>query len=130
MTLPTAVAAALLGLALVYSPAAGAGCPPTCATASSVVNAAGVPTKLARAAAQLQFRGDTLSPAAAGAVKTLAAEIKRLPASARVTLRVGADGSLTGAAASSQVSARQRAVQQALEQQGVRAAQLLLEALP
>lgn len=130
MTLPTAVAAALLGLAVVISPAARASCPAICVSASSVVNAAGVPTKLARAAAQLRLRGDALAPDAAGQVKALAAEIKRLPASARLTLRVAADSSLTGAAASSQASARQRAVQQALEKQGVRAAQLVLEALP
>jgi len=128
MTLHKLIPMALLGLALLAPPAARAACPASCVTASSVVNAAGVPDALTSAAGRLQFRGDGLAPGGAAAIKALAGEIKRLPANASVTLRVGADSALVGPAAGTQAAARQRALQQALQKEGVKPGQVKLEA--
>jgi len=128
MTLHKLIPVALLGLALLAPPAARAACPDGCATVSSVVNAAGVPAALSSAAGRLPFRGDGLAPGGNAAIKALAVEIKRLPANASVTLRVSADSALVGPAAGLQAAARQRALQQALQKEGVKPAQVTLEA--
>jgi len=129
MTLHKLIPVALLGLALLAPPAARAACPlSSCATVSSVVNAAGVPAALSSAAGRLPFRGDGLAPGGNAAIKALAVEIKRLPANASVTLRVSADSALVGPAAGLQAAARQRALQQALQKEGVKPAQVTLEA--
>ncbi len=109
---------------------AWAGCPPQCVTASSVVNAAGVPDGLASAAGRLQFRGPGLAAGSNPAVQALAAEIRRLPAGASVTLRVATDAGLTGSAATSQANTRQRALQQALQAAGVKPGQVKLDSGP
>ncbi len=118
----------LLALAVVVTSlapqAAQATCPPSCAMADSVVNAAGVPEDLSRMATRLAFNADGLAPASARTVKELAAEIKRLPAGATLTLRVGADSGLAGAAAARQAAARQQALQTALAKEGVKAGQV------
>jgi hypothetical protein len=98
--------------------ASAAGCPPKCASVSSVVNAAGVPPGVAQIVDTLTFDGPALKDADA-AVKRLAAEITALPAKAVVTLKVGADGSLSGAAAKRQATARAAALRTALSKAGV-----------
>jgi hypothetical protein len=113
----------LSGLALLCalaSPTAvsAAGCPPKCASVASVVHAAGVPPGVAEIIDTLTFDGPALKDADA-AVKRLAAEITALPAKAVVTLKVGADGSLSGAAARRQATARAAALRSALTRAGV-----------
>jgi hypothetical protein len=110
-------AALLCGLAAPAFSLAAA-CPPKCASVSSVVHAAGVPPGVAAIVDALTFDGPALKDADA-AVKRLAAEITALPAKAVVTLKVGADGSLSGAAAKRQATARAAALRSALSKAGV-----------
>lgn len=111
-----------VGLALACAalsvPAAAAICPPKCASVSSVVHAAGVPPGVAQIVDTLSFDGPALKDADA-AVKQLAEEVKALPARAVLTLKVGADSSLSGAAARRQATARAGAMRAALSQAGV-----------
>jgi hypothetical protein len=110
---------ALLCAALALPAAAAAAvCPPKCASVSSVVHAAGVPPGVAQIVDTLSFDGTALKDADA-AVKQLAQEIKAWPARATVTLKVGADGSLSGAAARRQATARAGALRAALSKAGV-----------
>jgi hypothetical protein len=112
----------LAGLALLCAalaaPATAAVCPPKCASVSSVVHAAGVPPGVAQVVDTLSFDGPVLKDADA-AVKQLADEIKALPARAVITLKVGADGSLSGATARRQANARAGALRAALSKAGV-----------
>jgi hypothetical protein len=95
-----------------------AGCPPKCASVSSVVHAAGVPQGVSQLVEALTFDGPALTDADA-AVKQLAAEIKALPPKAVVALKVGADADITGAAAKRQATARAAALRTALTKAGV-----------
>ena len=110
-----------LGLALsaAVPPAYAAKCPEDCATAASVLHAAGVPPELKLAAARLRFDGNGMAAGDAAAVQAMAAAFKGLPAKAVVNLKVAADSVLQGSAARRQVAARQRALKQALQAAGV-----------
>lgn len=127
--LPVLAVALAAAPALAATPAL-AGCPPQCALAASVVNAAGVPEAVAAAAGRLRFEGAGLAAASATAVRELAAEIRRMPPQATVTLKLAADSGLSGPAAASQTAARQRALAQALQQQGVDSGRVKLVAGP
>jgi hypothetical protein len=109
--------AALTLLCALAAPAAAV-CPPKCASVSSVVHAAGVPPGVAQIVDTLGFDGAALKDSDT-AVKQLAAEITALPAKAVVTLKVGADDSLSGAAARRQATARAGALRTALSKAGV-----------
>jgi hypothetical protein len=122
----------LSGLALLCALAApasvsAAGCPPNCASVSSVVHAAGVPPGVAQVVETLTFDGPALKDAD-GAVKRLATEITALPTNAVVTLKVGADGSLSGAAARRQATARAAALRSALSKAGLPAKRVKVQA--
>lgn len=122
-TLRQLVMIALLGLAfsaaVAVAPARAATCPAVCATAASVLHAAGVPPKLKAAAARLRFDGNGMAASDAAAVQAMAAAFKGLPPKAVVALKVAADSVLQGSAARQQVAARQRALRQALQAAGV-----------
>jgi hypothetical protein len=113
-----AVAALLCALAAPIAAGAAGVCPPKCASVASVVNAAGVPPGVAQVIEGLVFDGPALKDADA-ALKPLVAEIKALPAKAVVKLTVGADSSLSGAAAKRQATARAAALRTALKKAGV-----------
>lgn len=129
LPLATRLCPALLAAALATLPAHAA-CPPQCAVAASVVNAAGVPDPVATATGRLRFDGAGLSRPSAAAVKDLAAALKRMPAQATVTLKIAADTGLAAPAAASQLAARQRALSQALQAEGVEAGRVRLVAGP
>ena len=120
-TLRQLVMIALLGLAFsaAVAPARAATCPAVCATAASVLHAAGVPPDLKAAAARLRFDGNGMAASDAAAVQAMAAALKGLPPKAVVALKVAADSVLQGSAARQQVAARQRALRQALQAAGV-----------
>ena len=112
------MAALLCALAAPIAAQAAGTCPPKCASVSSVVHAAGVPPGVAQVVEGLVFDGPALKDADA-AVKPLATEIQALPAKAVVRLKVGADSSLSGAAAKRQATARAAALRTALKKAGV-----------
>ena len=115
------VTVTFLGLAFSATvvPAHAASCPSVCASAASVLHAAGVPPELKLAAAQLRFDGNGMAAGDAAAVQAMAAALKGLPAKAVVNFKVAADSVLQGSAARQQVAARQRALKQALQAAGV-----------
>ena len=113
-----AAAALLCALAAPIAAQAAGTCPPKCASVSSVVHAAGVPPDVAQAVEGLVFDGPALKDADS-AVKPLATGMLAMPAKAVVKLKVGADGSLSGAAAKRQAGARAAALRAALKKAGV-----------
>ena len=127
-TLRQLVMIAFLGFAFsaAVAPARAATCPAACATAASVLHAAGVPPDLKAAAARLRFDGNGMAASDAAVVQAMAAAFKGLPPNAVVALKVAADAVLQGSAARQQVAARQRALRQALQAAGVSGSQFKL----
>ena len=136
--------ALVCALAAHAAPAWAAACPPKCASVSSVVHAAGVLRvgplgQLDHAGGELMWRlhvdAATLAPLGIQLAhydvlanifhvpgltqQALADEINALPAKAVVKLKVGADSSLSGAAAKRQATARAAALRTALKKGGL-----------
>ncbi len=109
-----------LALLLLLAPGtAQAACKPDCAV-GSVVNAAGVPPKVAALVKTIGFKGTALSPQGSKAVAALAAELKTAGLKDPVTIAVPLEDGVPAKDAMPQAEARAVQLRKALVQQGVK----------
>lgn len=115
------VAATLsIGLVVLLHPGtAQASCKPNCAV-GSVVNAAGVPPKVASLIKTIGFKGNGLSPQGSKAVAALAAELKTAGLKDPVTIGIPLEDGVPAKEAAQQAEARAVQLRKALVQQGVK----------
>jgi hypothetical protein len=109
-----------IALAILLLPGtAQASCKPNCAV-GSVVNAAGVPPKVAALVKTIGFKGNALSPQGSKAVAALAAELKTASLKDALTISIPLEDGVPTKDAMQQAEARAVQLRKALVQQGVK----------
>lgn len=109
-----------IALVVLLAPASvQASCKPNCAV-GSVVNAAGVPPKVASIVKTISFKGNALSPQGSKAVAALAAELKTAGLKDPVTIAIPLEDGVPAREAAAQAEARAVQLRKALAQQGLK----------